>query len=46
MTITGPVGVEVDTYNADGNMIHEVSTDGSGRTEYATDILKTEKACR
>jgi len=46
MTITGPAGVEVDTYNADGNMIREVSTDGSGKTEYAVEIVKTETICR
>jgi hypothetical protein len=46
MTITGPAGVEVDTYDADGNMIHETSTDGGGKTEYAFKILKTDKVCR
>jgi hypothetical protein len=45
MTITGPAGVEVDTYDADGNMIHEVSTDGGGKTEIAIKIIKTEKVC-
>jgi hypothetical protein len=46
MTITGPAGVEVDTYNADGNMIQETSTDGGGKTEYAIKITKTETVCR
>jgi hypothetical protein len=46
MTITGPAGVEVDTYDADGNMIHETSTDGGGKTEYAIKIVKTDKVCR
>jgi hypothetical protein len=46
MTIAGPAGVEVDTYNADGNMIHEISTDGSGKTDFAIKIVKTEMVCR
>jgi hypothetical protein len=46
MTITGPAGAEVDTYNADGNMIHEVSTDGSGKTDYDIKITKTDTVCR
>ena len=46
MTITGPVGVEIDTYNADGNMIREVSTDGGGKTEYEIKITKTDTICR
>lgn len=46
MTITGPAGVEVDTFNADGNMIHEVSTDGGGKTDFAIAIHKAEKICR
>jgi hypothetical protein len=46
MTITGPAGVEVDTYNADGNMIHETSTDGGGRAEHAIKIMKTETVRR
>ena len=45
MTITGPAGVEVDTYNADGNMIHEVST-GGGKTDFEIAIVKTGKVCR
>jgi hypothetical protein len=46
MTITGPAGVEVDTYDANGNMIHEVSTDGGGKVDFAIKIVKTEKVCR
>jgi len=46
MTITGPAGVEVDTYDADGNMIHETSTDGGGKTDYAIKIAKTDSVCR
>jgi hypothetical protein len=46
MTITGPAGVEVDTYDADGNMIHETATDGGGRTDFAIKIIKSEKVCR
>jgi len=46
MTITGPAGVETDTYDADGNMIHEVSMDGGGTTTFAIKITKTEKVCR
>jgi YD repeat-containing protein len=46
MTITGPAGEEVDTYNADGNMIHEVSTDGGGKADYAIRIAQTETICR
>jgi YD repeat-containing protein len=46
MTTTGPAGVQVDTYDADGNMIREESTDGSGKTIYAFKINKTEKICK
>jgi hypothetical protein len=46
MRTTGPVGVQIDTYDADGNMIHEVSTDGGGKTEIAIKIIKTERVCR
>ena len=46
MTITGPAGVEVDTYNPDGNMIHEVSTDGGGKTDTAINITRVETVCR
>jgi hypothetical protein len=46
MTITGPAGMEVDTYDPDGNMIREVSTDGGGKTEFAFKIAKTETVCR
>ena len=46
MRINGPAGEEVDTYNADGNMIHEVSTDGGGKTDYAIRIVKTDTVCR
>jgi hypothetical protein len=46
MTITGPAGVEVDTYDGGGNMIHETSTDGGGKTEVAVQIVKTEMVCR
>lgn len=45
-TITGPVGVEIDTYDANGNLIHEMSTDGSGKTDSAIKIIKTEMVCR
>jgi hypothetical protein len=46
MTITGPAGVEVDTYDGDGNMIHEIATDGSGRTDFAIRIVTHEMVCR
>lgn len=46
MTITGPAGVETDTFDADGNMVHEVSTDGGGVTTFAIKIANTEKVCR
>ena len=46
MTINGPAGVQVQTYDADGNMIREESTDGSGKTVYAFKINKTEKVCK
>jgi hypothetical protein len=46
MAITGPAGVEIDTYNADGNMIHEVSGDGGGKAEFAIRIVKTDTVCR
>ena len=46
MTTTGPAGSQVDTYNADGNMIREVSEDGSGRAIYDVKINKTERVCK
>lgn len=46
MTTTGPAGVQVDTYDADGNMIREESTDGGGKAVYAFKINKTEKVCK
>jgi hypothetical protein len=46
MTITGPAGVQVDTYDVDGNMIHEISTDGGGKTDFAIKIVRTEMVCR
>jgi hypothetical protein len=33
MTITSPGGTEVDSYDTDGNMMHEVSTDGGDATK-------------
>jgi hypothetical protein len=45
MTISGPAGEEVDTFNPDGNMIHEVAT-GRGKTDFAIKIVRTETACR
>ena len=46
MTTTGPTGVQVVTYDADGNMIREESTDGGGKAVYAIKINKTEKVCK
>ena len=46
MTTTGPAGVQVDTYDADGNMIQEESTDGGGRTVYNFKINKTDRVCK
>jgi hypothetical protein len=46
MTTTGPAGVQIDTYDADGNMIHEVAESGSGKTIFAFKINKTEKVCK
>ena len=46
MKITGQAGVEVDTYDADGNMIREETVDGTGNTTYAFKIDKTEKVCK
>ena len=45
MTTTGPAGVQVDTYDADGNMIREETTNGSGRTVYSFKI-RTDKVCK
>ncbi|HXT70441.1 MAG TPA: hypothetical protein VN700_11830 [Vicinamibacterales bacterium] len=46
MTITGPAGIEVDTYDENGNMIKEETADGMGRTFYAVKITKTDKVCK
>ena len=46
MATTGPAGNQVDTYNADGNMIREVSEDGSGHAIYDFKINKTDKVCK
>ena len=46
MSTTGPAGNQVDTYDADGNMIREVSEDGSGRAVYDVKINKTDKVCK
>lgn len=46
MTMTTPASAEVDTYDADGNMIHEVETNGGARTTFDIRITKTEKVCR
>ena len=46
MTTTGPAGVQVETYDADGNMIRSESTDGSGKTVSTFKINKTEKVCK
>jgi YD repeat-containing protein len=46
MTTTNPVGVQVDTYDADGNMTREEAIDGSGKTTYSIKINKTEKVCK
>jgi hypothetical protein len=46
MTTTGPAGAQVDTYDADGNMIREESIDGGGKTIYAFKINKTDKVCK
>ena len=46
MATSGPVGVQRDTYDADGNMIREEATDGHGVTNYVWKINKTEKVCK
>ena len=46
MTMIGPVGNQTYTYDADGNMIKEESTAGSGSTVHNIRIDKTEKVCR
>ena len=46
MTTTNPAGVQIDTYDADGNMIREESTDGGGKAIHAFKINKTEKVCK
>lgn len=46
MTTTGSAYVQVDTYDADGNMIQEVSTGSGGRTTYTIKINKTDKVCK
>ena len=46
MTTTGPAGVQIDTYDANGNMIHEVATDPTGKTIFSIKIDKTDKVCK
>jgi len=46
MTMTTPRSAEVDTYDADGNMIHEIETTGGAKTTFDIRITKTEKVCR
>ena len=46
MTTTGSAYVQVDTYDADGNMIQEVSTGSGGKTTFAIKINKTAKVCK
>ena len=46
MTTTNPAGIQVSTYDSDGNMIREESTDGGGKTTSAFKINKTEKVCK
>ena len=46
MTTTGPGGSQVDTYDANGNMIREEAVDGHGRTVFSIKINKTDKICK
>lgn len=46
MTTMGPAGNQVDTYDADGNMIRSESTDGTGTTVFEFKLNKTEKICK
>jgi hypothetical protein len=46
MTTVGPAGNQVDTYDADGNMIRSESVDGGGTTVFEFKINKTEKICK
>ena len=46
MTTTNPVGVQVDTYDSDGNMTREEAIDGSGKTIFSITINKTDKVCK
>lgn len=46
MTTMGPAGNQIDTYDADGNMIRSSSTDGVGTTIFEFKINKTEKICK
>jgi len=46
MTTTNPGGAQVETYDADGNMIRSESIDGSGKTVFTFKINKTDKVCK
>ena len=46
MTTVGPAGNQVDTYDADGNMIRSASVGGGGTTVFEFKINKTEKICK
>ena len=46
MTTTNQGGVQIDTYDADGNMTRGESTDGSGKTVFTFKINKTQKVCK
>ena len=46
MTITGPAGIQVHGYDADGNLIKEDNADGGGRSVTSIKINKTEKVCK
>jgi len=46
MTTTNPVGVQIETYDADGNIIRSESTDGGGKTTFAFKLNKMDKVCK
>jgi hypothetical protein len=46
MTITGPAGIQVHGYDADGNLIKEDNVDGGGRSVTSIKITKTDKVCK
>jgi YD repeat-containing protein len=46
MTIRGPAGVQTHTYDANGNLIHEVAVAAGNTVTYAITLDRTETICR